>query len=190
LMPFMTAAENIWIGREPLSALGLVDHSEMRRRTRELFRRLRIDIDPDTEVCGLSIASRQMLEIAKAVSFQSELLIMDEPTSALTAREAAHLFEIIRELKAQGKGIIYITHKMDEVDEIADEISVFRDGKHVATSPAGELSRDKVIHLMVGREITQIFPKEPASPGAVVLSARELTLDGHFRQITFDLHAG
>ena len=138
LMNFMTVAENIWIRREPLNGFGFVRHEEMRRRTKELFDRLDIGIDPEAEVRDLSVANRQMVEIAKAVSYNSDILIMDEPTSALTEREVAHLFKIIRTLKAQGKGIIYITHKMNELFEIADEVSVFRDGRFVGEHPAAE----------------------------------------------------
>ncbi len=158
LMAYMTVAENIWIRREPLNALGFVRHDEMRRQTRALFERLDIGIDPETEVRDLSVASRQMVEIAKAVSYDSDILIMDEPTSALTDREVEHLFKIIRTLKAQGKGIVYITHKMNELFEIADEVSVFRDGHFVGEHAAADVTRDQIIHLMVGREITQMFP--------------------------------
>jgi inositol transport system ATP-binding protein len=190
LMAYMTVAENIWIRREPLNALGLVRHDEMRRRTKELFERLDIGIDPETEVRDLSVASRQMVEIAKAVSYDSDILIMDEPTSALTDREVEHLFKIIRTLKAQGKGIVYITHKMNELFEIADEVSVFRDGRFVGEHPAADVTRDEIIHLMVGREITQMFPKETVPIGEVALSVRNLTLDGRFRDISFDLRKG
>src|SRR6267143_5864513 len=134
LMPFMSVAENIWIGREPVNALGLINHRELHRKTHALLERLRIDVDPQAEVRTLSIARRQMIEIAKALSHESELLIMDEPTSALTERDAEHLFAIIRELQAQGKSILYITHKMDELFEIADEVSVLRDGKYIGTA--------------------------------------------------------
>jgi len=190
LMPSMSVAENIWIGREPVNACGVISHRELRRKTHTLLERLRIDIDPQAELRTLSIASRQMVEIAKALSYESELLIMDEPTSALTERDAEHLFTIIRELQAQGKGILYITHKMDELFEIADEVSVFRDGKYIGTESPLNLTRDEIIRRMVGRELSQIFPREPACPGAVVLSARELTLEQQFHDISFDLHAG
>ncbi|HMG51630.1 MAG TPA: ATP-binding cassette domain-containing protein, partial [Inquilinus sp.] len=133
LMAFMTVAENIWIRREPLTRLGFVDHGAMRRRTAELFATLNIDLDPEAEIRGLTIASRQMVEIAKAVSYNSDVLIMDEPTSALTDREVDHLFAIIRTLKAAGKGIVYITHKMSELAAIADEVSVFRDGRFIGS---------------------------------------------------------
>lgn len=190
LMAPMTVAENIWIRREPKTALGFIDHRELRRRTAKLFEQLNIGIDPDIEVGALSVANRQMVEIAKAVSYESDVLIMDEPTSALTEREVAHLFEIIRSLKAQGKGIIYITHKMNELFEIADEVSVFRDGKYIATKPAGELTRDEIIRMMVGREISQMFPKATVPIGEVVLKVRDLALKGVFEGISFDLRAG
>ncbi len=190
LLPYMSVAENIWICREPVNACGVIRHRELHRRTHALLERLRIDIDPQAEVCTLSIAARQMVEIAKALSYESELLIMDEPTSALTETEAQHLFAIIRELQAQGKGILYITHKMDELFEIADQVSVLRDGKHIGTDSPRNLTRHELIRMMVGRELSQIFPREPARPGAVVLSARELTLEQQFHDISFDLHAG
>jgi ABC-type sugar transport system ATPase subunit len=190
LMAYMTVAENIWIRREPLNALGLVRHDEMRRRTRELFERLDIPLDPDAEVRDLSVANRQMIEIAKAVSYDSDILIMDEPTSTLTEREVEHLFRIIRALKAQGKGIIYITHKMNELFEIADEVSVFRDGKFVGEHPAASVTRDDIIKLMVGREITQMFPKQTVPIGDVAVSVRELCLEGRFHGVTFDIRRG
>jgi len=185
LMPSMSVAENIWIGREPVNACGVISHRELRRRTHTLLERLRIDVDPQAELRTLSIAGRQMVEIAKALSYESELLIMDEPTSALTERDAEHLFTIIRELQAQGKGILYITHKMDELFEIADEVSVFRDGRYIGTESPLNLTRDEIIRMMVGRELARIFPREPACPGAVVLSARKLTLEQQFHDITF-----
>ncbi len=190
LMPHMTVAENIWITREPRNRFGFVDHQELRRRTQALFDRLNIDIDPETEIQTLSVASRQMVEIAKAVSWNSDVLIMDEPTSALTEKEVAHLFEIIRSLRAEGKGIIYITHKMNELFEIADEFSVFRDGKYIATCASSDVTRDDIIRMMVGREITQMFPKETVPIGEVVLSVRNLTLDGVFHDVSFDIRAG
>ena len=189
LMPYMTVAENIWIRREPLR-FGFVDHGEMNRRTAELFRRLAIDIDPTSEVRDHSVANRQMIEIAKAVSYESDVLIMDEPTSALTDKEVDHLFRIIRDLKDQGKGIVYITHKMNELFTIADEVSIFRDGRYIATHAAKDITRDQVISAMVGREITQMFPKEEVPIGEVVLSVRNLTLDGVFRDVSFDLRKG
>lgn len=190
LMSSMTVAENIWIRREPRNRLGLIDHTKLNGMTRDLFAELDIDIAPDELVRNLSVASRQMVEIAKAVSYDSEILIMDEPTSALTEREVAHLFRIINALRSKGTGIIYITHKMSELFEIADEVSVFRDGEHIATKPSKELTRDDVIRMMVGRDIDQMFPKIPAQIGDVVLSVRNLTLQGVFEDVSFDLRAG
>jgi inositol transport system ATP-binding protein len=189
-MGYMTVAENIWLRREPRNGLGFVNHREMRRQTKELFDRLEIDIDPEIEVRDLSVANRQMVEIAKAVSYDSDILIMDEPTSAITEKEVAHLFKIIRALKAQGKGIVYITHKMSELFEIADEVSVFRDGRFVGEHAASEVTRDDIIKLMVGREVTQMFPKLTVPIGDVVLSVKNLGLAGRFRDVSFDLRKG
>ncbi|HXH03656.1 MAG TPA: sugar ABC transporter ATP-binding protein [Candidatus Competibacteraceae bacterium] len=190
LMPYMTVAENIWIRREPMKGLGLVDHAEMHRMTEHLFRRLNIDIDPDVEVRHLTVANRQIVEIAKAVSFDSDILIMDEPTSALTDREVEHLFAIIADLKAHGVGIVYITHKMDEVFAISDDVSVFRDGRHIATHRAIDIDRDTLIKEMVGRELTEMFPKETVPIGEVVLSVKNLALEGVFSGVSFDLRKG
>ena len=190
LMPHMTVAENVWITREPKNRLGLVDHAALYRQTEALFKTLNIDIDVRVEIQTLSVANRQMVEIAKAVSYNSDVLIMDEPTSALTEKEVAHLFAIIRTLRAQGKGIIYITHKMNELFEIADEFSVFRDGKYIATKLSTEVTRDDIIKMMVGREITQMFPKAEVPIGEVVLSIRKLCLNGVFQDISFDVRAG
>ena len=190
LMPYMTVAENIWIRREPLNRFGLVDHTTMNRMTADLFRRLNINIHPQVQVRDLTVANRQMVEIAKAVSYESDVLIMDEPTSALTEREVSHLFTIIRGLKAQGKGIIYITHKMNELFEIADEFSVFRDGRYIGTHLSSDVTRDDIIRMMVGREITQMFPKEEVPIGDVVLSVKNLTLAGVFTDVSFDIRAG
>ncbi len=190
LMGPMTVAENIWIRREPITRFGFIDHGKMRQMTVELFNRLNIELDPDVEVGRLSVANRQMVEIAKAVSYESDILIMDEPTSALTEREVEHLFKIIRRLKADGKGIIYITHKMNELFEIADEVSVFRDGKYIDTKKSSEVTRDEIIKMMVGREITQMFPKETVPIGDVVLSVKNLSLNGVFKDVSFDVRAG
>jgi inositol transport system ATP-binding protein len=190
LMPFMTIAENIWLGREPLNALHMVDHGAMHRNTEELLARLRIDLDPEEPVGNLSIAGRQMVEIAKAVSYDSDILIMDEPTSAITEKEVSHLFSIIADLKAQGKGIIYITHKMDEVFQIADEVAVFRDGVYIGLQRAENMDGDSLISMMVGRELTQLFPERTAPTDKVMLSVRNLSLDGVFKGVSFDLRAG
>lgn len=190
LMSSMTVAENIWIRREPRNRFGLIDHRKMNRLTRSLFDRLNINLEPDVGVGQLSVANRQMVEIAKAISYESSVLIMDEPTSALTEREAEHLFKIIRDLRAQGKGIVYISHKMNEIYQIADTISVFRDGQYIGTHASKDVTRDEVIKMMVGREISQMFPKEEVPLGKVVLSVKALCLQGVFSDISFDLREG
>ena len=189
LVPHMTIAENVWIGREP-TRLGLVDHRELNRRTKALFDRIGIDLDPARELGSLTVANQQMVEIAKAVSYDSDIIIMDEPTSAITDKEVEHLFAIIAELKRQNKSVVYITHKMAEVFRIADDLSVFRDGKHIATGPASEFDQQKLIALMVGRELTQMFPKGEAQIGEVALSVRDLALEGVFKGVSFVLRRG
>ena len=190
LMPHMSIAENIWIGREQLNSLRMVNHREMHRCTAELLARLRINLDPEEHVGNLSIAERQMVEIAKAVSYDSDILIMDEPTSAITEKEVAHLFSIIADLKAQGKGIVYITHKMNEVFAIADEVAVFRDGQYIGLQRADSMNSDSLISMMVGRELSQLFPVRETPIGELLLSVRDLGLDGVFNNVSFDLHAG
>lgn len=190
LMPHMSIAENIWIGREQLNSLRMIDHREMYRCTAQLLERLRINLDPQELVGHLSIAERQMVEIAKAVSYDSDILIMDEPTSAITDKEVDHLFSIIADLKAQGKGIIYITHKMNEVFAIADEVAVFRDGAYIGLQRADSMDSDSLISMMVGRELTQLFPVRENPLGQLLLSVRDLRLDGVFHGVSFDLHAG
>jgi inositol transport system ATP-binding protein len=189
-VPHMEVNENIYLGREPLNRFRLVDKRIQVRRTRELFKRLEIDINPRALMRDLSIAQTQMVEIAKAISYDSKLIIMDEPTSAITEREVTHLHRIIRSLRDEGRAIIYITHKMDEVFKISDFVTVFRDGKHVATLPAAELDRNKLITLMVGRELTHMFPKADAEVGEVVMSVRGVTRKGVVTDITFDLRRG
>ncbi len=189
-VPYMSVAENIYLGREPLGRFGLIDKRKLIADTRALLDRLEINIDPNTIMKNLSVANTQMVEIAKAISYDASLIIMDEPTSAITEREVAHLFRMIRSLQAKGVAIIYITHKMDEVFQIADDITVFRDGKHIATVPAAQTDRHSLIAMMVGRELTSIFPKSEATIGEVVLSVRNLTRKGIIHGVSFDLRRG
>lgn len=189
-VPYMSVAENIFLGREPLGRFGFIDKRKLIADTQALLDRLEIHIDPSTIMRELSVANTQMVEIAKAISYDASLIIMDEPTSAITEREVAHLFRMIRSLKEKGVAIIYITHKMDEVFQIADEITVFRDGKHIATVPAAETNKNNLIAMMVGRELTSIFPKSDAPIGEVVLSVRNLTRKGLIHDVSFDLRRG
>ncbi|HBV40071.1 MAG TPA: D-xylose ABC transporter ATP-binding protein [Erwinia sp.] len=189
LVPHMTVAENIWLGREPMK-YGFVDHGSLNRQTRELLTRLNIRLAPDVLVGDLSIASQQMVEIAKAVSWNADVVIMDEPTSALTETEVSHLFAIIRDLREQGKAIIYISHKMDEIFTITDEVSVFRDGAWVGSSATADYTRQSLITQMVGRELTQLFPKFNNDIGEEVLTVRHLQRKGVFHDISFGVRRG
>src|SRR5262245_14949079 len=164
-VPEMTVAENIYLGREPVNRFRLIDYRMMRANTKAQFDTCTIGRDVRRKLNKLSVAQTQMVEIAKAIAYDSKLVIMDEPTSAITEREVEHLHRMIRSLRESGVAVIYITHKMDEVFKIADKVTVFRDGRHVATLPASELDRQKLITLMVGRELTHLFPKENAEIG-------------------------
>jgi ABC-type sugar transport system ATPase subunit len=186
-----TIMENIWLGREPVKGpLRLVDHKKMYEDTKELLKDLDLDIDPREKMANLTVAKMQMIEIAKAVSYNSDIVIMDEPTSALTDKEVNHLFKIIERLKNQGTAIIYISHKMDEIFKISDEISVLRDGQYIGTYPAEELDTNKLISLMVGRELKDMFPKIDCHKGDVKLEVKNLTLEGSFEDITFNVKKG
>ena len=189
-VPEMAVADNIYLGREPVNRLGLIDKRRMTADTRALLGQLDLHINPRWPMKRLSIAQTQMVEIAKAISYDSRLIIMDEPTSAITEREVEHLHRMIKSLRESGVAIIYITHKLDEVFEISDFVTVFRDGKHVTTVPAAELDRHKLVKLMVGRELTHMFPKEDAAVGDVALSVRGLTRRGVLEDITFELRRG
>ena len=189
-VPEMMVAENIWLGREPRGRLGLLSPAAMFRKTRELFDEWKINIDPKARMKDLTVSKQQMVEIAKAISYDAKIIIMDEPTSAIPEREVAHLHGMIKRLTDFGVAIIYITHKMDEVFRISDDITVFRDGKHVGSYPAKELDRDKLIKLMVGRELTDLFPKEEAEIGDVVLSVQGLTRGSVVKDVSFELHRG
>jgi len=189
LVPYMTVAENIWLGREPMR-FGFVDHARLNQKTQELLNRLNIRLKADRMVGELSIASQQMVEIAKAVSWDSDIVIMDEPTSALTETEVAHLFTIIRDLREQGKAIIYISHKMDEIFNITDEISIFRDGTWIASDQTSKYTRQSLITQMVGRELTQLFPKFNSAIGEEVLTVRNLTCKDRFTDVSFSVRRG
>jgi ABC-type sugar transport system ATPase subunit len=190
LMPPRTVAENIWIGREPLTRLGLIDHRALHRRTLELLAGLNVDIHPDDRIGDLTIARRQMVEIARAVSYDADVLIMDEPTSTLSDREVDQLFRIVGDLTTRGKAIIYITHRIGEVFRIADEVTVLRDGRVVGSDAMSRMDRDRLVTLMVGRELTQLFPKDNAPTSRVALRVKGLALDGIFSDVSFDVRAG
>jgi ABC-type sugar transport system ATPase subunit len=187
----LTVYENIFLGKErTLGKTFLTDRKRMTRETTELFGKLNIKIDPAVKMSQLSVSQQQMCEIAKAISYDAELIIMDEPTSAITEAEVERLFRIIKDLTAKGITIIYITHKMDEVFKITDEITVLRDGKVIGTVNTSETSRDKLIEMMVGREIKNIFPKEEVFIGEVYFSVKSLCREGEFEDVSFDLRRG
>ncbi|WZL72093.1 sugar ABC transporter ATP-binding protein [Clostridiaceae bacterium 35-E11] len=189
-IPYMTIAENIFLGREPVNKLGLVDNKKLEEMTKKLFEMLEINLEPNTKMRELSIANTQMVEIAKAISYDSDLIIMDEPTSAITEKEVLHLHKIIHRLKEKEVSIIYITHKMHEVFKISDDITVLRDGTYVGTEEAKNLNNDKLIEMMVGRELKQVFHKEEAEIGDVILEVKNLTRKGVFEDINFQLRKG
>lgn len=183
--------ENIWLGRFPMK-FGLVDNKKMYADTKKIFDELNIEIDPKEIVEKLSVSQRQMVEIAKAVSYQAKVLILDEPTSSLTEQEVGHLFRIINQLKDQGCGIVYISHKMEEILAISDEVTIMRDGQWIATEPASELTMDKIIRLMVGREIGSRFPEKQHQPQEVGLVLKHLTgkYQPSIQDVSLEVHKG
>ena len=183
--------ENMWLGRFPTKG-GLVNTRKTYNDTKAVFERLNIDVDPRTVIGNLSVSKRQMVEIAKAVSYNARILVLDEPTSSLTEDEVEHLFRIIDQLTAEGVGIIYISHKMDEILRISDDVTVMRDGQWVATKPAKELTMDEIIRLMVNREMSNRFPPKNNTPGDVLLEVEGVSgaYEPTCHEVSFQLHAG
>jgi methyl-galactoside transport system ATP-binding protein/inositol transport system ATP-binding protein len=184
--------ENIWLGREPtLGGRGFfVDHRMMYKKTKELLAGLELDLDPKVKLKELSVAKMQMVEIAKAVSYDADILIMDEPTSALTPNEVDHLFSLISRVKAKGVAVVYISHKMDEIFRISDLVTVLRDGCHVLTKPVAEMNIDSLIKAMVGRDLNEMFPKIECPIGEVKMRVKDLSCPGVLRNISFELRRG
>ncbi|WP_435258339.1 sugar ABC transporter ATP-binding protein [Thioclava sp. FR2] len=191
LMNDLTVAQNMFIGREPRRTFGMfTDEAQMNKDAAAIFNHMKVDIAPDTEVGTLTVARQQLVEIAKALSYNASVLIMDEPTSALNDTEVAHLFTIIDELKSKGVGIIYITHKMDEVKRIADRVTVMRDGAYIDTLPAAETPMATVIQLMVGRELADVHRAEGAGTSEEVLRVTGLNRGRAVRDVNFSLNKG
>ena len=190
----MEVAENVFVGRELLKKgfekLKIVDIARMREETGKYFREMNIDIDPRAKMRTLSVAEMQLVEIVKAISLNSRIIVMDEPTSAITEKEATVLFAQIERLKKQGVAIIYISHKMDEIFRISDTITVLRDGQLIGTKPAKELDNDMLIKMMVGRELTDIYPKDPVEIGDVILEVKNLSRGKKVRDASFSLRKG
>ena len=192
LAPELTVAENIFLGREPLSfaPLGLVNRREMNARADGMLKEYGFRIDSRTLVKRLSAADRQLVEITRATVEAKLVLVMDEPTSSLTAHEVADLFRLIRELKSRGLAIIYISHRLEELDFIADRLTVLRDGRAVYSGVWGEISRAEIIRHMAGRELKELFPPRVAANGGVRLRVANLTRAGKFRDVSFEVRAG
>jgi inositol transport system ATP-binding protein len=189
-IPHMSVAENIYLGRESMKWYGLVDMKTMNKMAADLLEQLGIrHIEPDRKMVTLSIANTQLVEIAKAISYNSDLIVMDEPTSAITEAEVAILFKIIRTIKEQGRSVIYITHKMDEVFGITDEITVLRDGKYITSAPTASFTKAELIQKMVGRELVDMFHKERAAIGETVLEVRNFS-GRKFKNVSFELRRG
>jgi rhamnose transport system ATP-binding protein len=190
VFPDLTVAENVFAGRQPRTRVHAVDWRRMRATVAQLLDDLGVDFGPDTPVRGLGVADRQLLEIAKALSSSARLLIMDEPTAALSPHEVENLFATVRRLRERGVAIVFISHRLGEVEEIADVVTVLRDGRHVTTKRSAELSQSEVVRLMVGRSLDQLFPKEDAEVGEVVLRAERLWRRGVFADVSFELRRG
>ncbi len=189
LAPHLTVADNLALGRETTHA-GLIVRGSEKQRARELLERVRLDIDPGRRVSTLSVADQQRVEIAKALAVDAKLMIMDEPTATLTAAEIDDLFELIEQLKADGIAIFYISHRLEEVVRIADRVTVMRDGKVVETLEKGDFDESRLVSLMVGREIDDLYPKENCEIGDVVLRVDAVTRPGILHDCSFEVHAG
>ena len=186
-----TITDNIWLGRYPVSGL-FVDEKKMRKDTVGLFKRLNLDLDPATPLHRLSVAQRQMVEIAKAISYDAKIIVFDEPTSSLTEKEVELLFSMIKLLKEHGVGVVYISHKMDEIFQISDDVTVLRDGKYVGTERIENLTMDKIVNMMVGRDLEERFPPKSNIPGDVHLSVKNISTKfaPMIHNVSFDLRRG
>ena len=195
-IPARTVAENIWLGRYPTKKYGVVttvDHAKMYKDTEALLKKLKLDIDPRAKLGSLSIAQMQMVEIAKAVSADCKVLILDEPTSSLTENEVQSLFRIMNELKGQGVSLVYISHKMDEIKVIADEVTIMRDGQYIGKWNVADMTKEEIIAKMVGRELSNLYPPLQNVPSnEVVLKVEDFTSINprSFRHCSFELHKG
>ena len=190
LFPDLSVAENIFMGRQPLSRGRRIDTRELRRRVEALMERLGVPLDPSRPARGLSIADQQIVEIAKALSFQARVIVMDEPTAALSGAEVERLFSVARALRAQGTAVLFISHRLDEIFALCQRVTVMRDGRQVFTGPLDGLTRDDLVRRMVGRELSAMFPKQAATRGDVALSVRRLTREGVFTDVSFDVRHG
>ncbi|MEV4176773.1 sugar ABC transporter ATP-binding protein [Nonomuraea sp. NPDC049709] len=190
LFPDLSVAENIFMSRQPLRSLRRIDAGAMRARAAALFGRLGVSLDPDRPARGLSIADQQLVEIAKALAFDARILIMDEPTAALSGVEAERLFTVVRSLRDDGAAVLFISHRFDEIFALCRRVTVMRDGRWVSTDPASELTVEELVRRMVGREVSSLYPKTDATVGEPRLEVRGLTRRGVFDDVSFTVHGG
>ena len=190
LLPDLNVAQNVFLGREPRGPMGLVDTREQEAKAREVLHRLGVDIDPRERLGRLSVAQQQMVEIAKALSLNAQIVIMDEPSAALGGKDLEHLFEVIKALKQQGVAVIYISHRISEVFQIADRVTVFKDGKVVGTSNVSEIDRPSLVRMMIGRSLSETFPKRTDRIGEEILRIEGLCVGDRLRNIDLTVHAG
>jgi ABC-type sugar transport system ATPase subunit len=190
LEPYLSVAENIFLGRQPVGRFGLIDHRRMNRNAAALLKRLGVNLDPESMVESLSVAQRQIIAIARAVSITARIVIFDEPTSSLTERETNLLFDMIGRLRSEGLGVIYISHRMEEIFRLCDRVTVLRDGRYVATKPVAETDMRDLIGMMIGRDIGDLFRKKPAPIGGAVLEVRNIAKQGLLRDISFSVRRG
>ena len=189
-VPDLTIAENIYLGNWPMKRKGKIDWTAIKKNTIELLEKEELPYSYDTKLRELSVSDIQLIEILKAISYDANIIIMDEPTSSLTDKESERLFEKIKNLKEKGVSIIYISHKLDEVFRLADEITILRDGTTIDTKPIDQIDVNKVIELMVGRKIENLYPKDKVEIGNILLRVEKLTREGVFKDISFDLMEG
>ena len=190
LFPDLSVTENVFMGRQPVGRFGRIDKAAMRAEVVSLLDRLGVRIDPDRPTEGLSIADQQIIEIAKAISLDAKALIMDEPTAALSGVEVERLFAVARSLRDEGRALLFISHRFEEVFALCDTVTVMRDGSYISTSPIAETSVPKIVRTMVGRDVDELFPKQDAEIGAPLLEVQGLTQPGVFRDISFTVRSG
>lgn len=190
LFPDLDVAENVFMGRHPRDRFGRVDWKRMYREVDQLLASLDVSLSSHTPVQGLSVAEQQLVEIAKALSLEARVLVLDEPTAALSAREVTELFTIVRQLRERGVAVLFVSHRLEEIFEIADRLTVFRDGAHIVTVPVSEITTEEIIKHMVGRELSNLFPKSETRVGDMVLEVRHLSSPGSFADVSFQLRQG
>ena len=190
LFPDLTVAENIFMGRQPLRAGRRIDRPAMNNSADEIFTRLGVALDPQRQARGLSVADQQIVEIAKALSSHANVLVMDEPTAALTTVEVERLFEVIRALRREGAAVLFISHRLEEVFAICQRVTIMRDGRFVRTAAVGDITVDEIIRSMVGRDLDKLFPKTQVAVGEVVLQVEQLSREGVLHDISFSVRRG